>query len=498
MSRSKRGRLWTPGPPGPPGSPGPPRRAVAPLQRAWRTPLAPSRRGLLQGMGAAFAGLPFAPLLVGRRARAAPATASRVIFFYFPDGVPAWSQSGEASLWHCSGSEHDFSMPACLDPLAEWRDRCIFFNGLSMGGTDEGSHPGGARKLLTAADGGNGPSIDQHLSGTIGADSPWRHLYVGVQANANGASDDDHIVYPYAGTSITPEDDPRAAFEALFGSWSGSSGGGSGGSDGSDTGEPDPETLRRQKALGVVMDDLLDLRRRLDGIEKDKLDYHLSSLESLEGRLSGGTGGGATGLGDCDEPAVNTADISDSTLYEARTFPAILQAQLETVVLAMECGLTRVATVQCSMHTSELVMSQFEGTDMYDPGFDMRSHQASHYGSTHDWDSREFTAFFQQRQWFLSQFAALLELLESRPEGDGTMLDHSIVVLVSEVCDGNIHDHGNMPFVVAGGAGGAWSTGRLLETGGAPHGNLWVSIANRLGDDQAWFGDRSSGALWGL
>ena len=182
-----------------------------------KRPLYLSRRRFLSGAAA----LPLSGLL--SNAYAQPNTAKRVIFVYFPDGVPGASQSGDSSLWHCSGSEFDFSMPTVIEPLVPWKDSCIFFRGLTSGATDDGSHPGAAKKLLTAVDHGGGESIDQFLGRTVGYTSPWRNLYLGVQANYNNASGDKHIVYPAANTTMSPQDNPAQAFQDLFGSYTPSS-----------------------------------------------------------------------------------------------------------------------------------------------------------------------------------------------------------------------------------------------------------------------------------
>ena len=460
------------------------RKAVHPWINLLRSP---SRRGLLRMFGGAALSAPlWRPLLSPGSSRAADGSAERVIFFYFPDGVAGPSQNGEASLWHCTGSESSFTLSETLSALAPWQQKCLFFNGLSMGGTDSGSHPGGAKKLLTAADYGNNESIDQLLARTAGWSSPWRHLYLGAQATLNNASGDKHISYPVSGQSLAPEDDPRRAFSALFGNFTPGSGTDSGtGADGAP----------RQKVIDSVKDDLLELRGQLGGggIEQDKLDYHLSSLEELEGRLTGGSGGAS-----CSDPAVDTSGISDATIASAEAFPAILRAQTDLMVLAMECGMTRVGTIQAATHTSELIMSRFAGTEMYDPAYDMRSHQASHYGASHNRSSREFSAYLAQRKRWVQQFAYLLQQLDARPEGDGTMLDHSIVVLCTEVCDGNTHLHDNMPFVLAGGGNIGINPGRLLQYSGDRHGNLWVSVARKMGQDIGYFGDASSGPLWGV
>lgn len=452
------------------------------MSRVWTL----HRRRFLQALGGSALGL--AGGLHSRPARAAGG-ARRIVFFYFPDGVAGPSQNGDASKWHCSGGETSFSLSESLSALEPWRDRCMFFNGLSMGGTDSGSHPGGAKKLLTAADYGNNESIDQYLSRTVGAGAPWQHLYLGAQATLGGASGDKHIVYPVAGTSMAPEDDPRRAFERLFGVASGGGGGGTGG------GEPDPNEVT---VVDSMLEDLNALRSQLGAVERDKLDLHLESLQGLERRIKGAGGGGGTTSLDCSEPSLDTGGLDALDLTAPESFPAILTAQLDLTVLALACGMTQVATVQCSHHTSELIMSRFAGTAMHDPGYDMRSHQASHYGSSHDWGSREFTAFMQQRDWYVQQFAGLLARLDAIPEDGGTMLDHSLVVLCTEVCDGNTHLHDHMPFVVAGGGGGAVRTGRLFETYGARHGDLWIALAQAMGADLWSFGDASSGPLSGV
>ncbi len=109
-------------------------------------------------------------------------------------------------------------------------------------------------------------------------------------------------------------------------------------------------------------------------------------------------------------------------------------------------------------------MSRFAATPMYDPGFDMR----------------------------------LLDELAALPKDGATMLDHSLVLLATEVCDGNTHAHDDMPFVLAGGGSGSVRTGRLLQFGYRRHADLLLAIAHAMGDRLGGFGDASSGPLPGL
>ena len=466
------------------------------MTRRRLPPWRPSRRSFLASLGgsaAALAGLP-------PRLAHASGTADHIVFFYFPDGVAGWSQAGDASLWHCTGGETDFTLGHSLQALAPFRDRCQFFNGLSMGSTDDGSHPGAAKKLLTAADYGNNESIDQYLARTIGSDRPWHHLYLGAQAGADGATGDKFITYPVAGSTMAPEDDPRRAFAALFGSDAVPAEDTDTDTDTDTPTEPDAATDRRQSVLDAAMDEIHALQAQLGATEREKLDLHLTSLRELEGRLAP-TGSGSSGTSDwegCESPELDIGGLTDANLYDPSLFPTVLDAQIDVAVNAMACGMTRVVTLQCSHHTSELVMSRFPGTEMYDPSYDMRSHQASHYGSSHDWSSRTFVAFEQQRRYWVDRFVHLLTRMDAIPGRTGTLLDDSIVVLCSEVCDGNTHSHHDLPMVIAGGGAGSIRTGRLHWTHGARHGDLWVALARAMGADLERFGDASTGPLSGV
>lgn len=437
-----------------------------------------NRRSILKALGSSALLLPFTGL-VAKTAEAgpSPAKAKRLVVFYFPDGVPA--PAGEASRFHASGGETSFTLPDNLAPLAARKGSCIFLRGLSLGPTDAGSHPGGAKKLLTGVDGGNGESLDRYLARTVGGTAPFRHLYLGAMATHNNASGDKFVSYPAAGTTAPPEDDPKKAFDRLF---SAASSGEPAGKKG-----PDPVDV---SVIDAVLDDMKDLRGRLGDVEKSKLDLHLEALRDVERRIKG-LGGEA--LPACNQSLGTVGQIDATRLYDPSQFPDVLRAQIDLTVQAMACGLTKVGVVQASQHTSELVMSRFAGTPLYQPSYDMRSHQASHYGQSSD---PKFTAYVQQRTWFVGQLAYLLDALAARPDGAGTMLDTSIVLCCSEVSDGNTHSHDDMPFIVAGGAGGALRTGRLLDYGSRRHSDLLGTIAHAMGDPTVTtFGQGGQGLL---
>ena len=453
----------------------------------WPRPRQLTRRDWLRIAGGVGLAGPVATLLGERRADAALQAPKRVIFFYYPDGVPAESQAGEPSAWHPKGSTQSFTLPPLLAPLQPWTSKCVFFRNLSLGSVDSGSHPGGAKKLLTGVDGGGGQSVDQFLAQTIGKAAPFHHLYLGVQATANNASGDKFISYWAPGQTATPIDDPTQAFALLFGKQAAGAGG--------PGGAPKADPLD----IAVVDNALLEvkaLQQQLGPIDKQRLDAHLAALEEVETRLKKPPIVNPSG-GACAKPTLDTSAFGQNQLNDPSKFPAILNAQMDLAVLALSCDLTRVVTLQCSSHTSELIMSRFAGTKMYQPNFDMRSHQASHYGAKHDLAKAEYQHFVWQRAWFLEQYAALLQRLAAVPEGEGTMLDHTLVLLCTEVCDGNTHLHDDMPLVLAGG-NAAIPGGRLLDLGWRRHGDLLAGICHALGQKVAGYGQQSSGPLPGL
>ncbi len=432
------------------------------------------RRSILRALAGSALALPLSALFTKSASGDPPPNAAkRLIVFYFPDGVP---EPGGQHLWHPGGSGTNFTLSTCLQPLASRAQQCAFFRNLSLGPTDAGSHPGGAKKLLTGVDGGNGVSIDRYLSGTVGASAPFRHVYLGAMALQNNGSGDKLVSYVSPGTTVAPQDDPAKAFSGLF----------AGSSSGGQTG-PDPRTV---SILDDAVTNLSELRAQLGDTEKSKLDLHLDALRDTEKRVKS-LGASVPG---CKDTLPSVGKVDPSKLYDAGQFPDVLKAQVDVMVQSMACGLTRVGVIQASQHTSELIMSRFQQTPLYDPNYDMRSHQASHYGVSSD---PKFTRYVQQRTWFVSQFAYLLDQLAARPEGQGTMLDNTLALLCTEVGDGNTHSHDDMGFVLAG-APSVIRTGRVHDFGYRRHADLLLTIARAMGDGTNAFGDSSSGVLPGV
>ncbi|WP_179137306.1 DUF1552 domain-containing protein [Candidatus Entotheonella palauensis] len=395
------------------------------------------------------------PLGMGVRLRPvlAGTAPKRVVFFYIPDGcIP--------TLWHPSGSEFDFTLSQMTEPLAAVKDHCVFVSGLNMyeGGA---THEGGIAKVLT----GNGPtSLDVFLSEQLGSLTSLSSLLLGVASSHENGSG--YFSYLPGRIPRTPQDNPVAAFESVFGSHGGGGGG------------PNPQLSVLDSALA----DLNSLRSRLGSIERAKLDLHLSALREVETRLNDPTNADALG---CSTSEFNQEGFTVPEGYHGyprlynreEHFELVGKLQMDLAALALSCDMTRVLGLQWSHPVSP--------TRMAWTGSSQRHHDASHYGHA---GSATAANFILLQRWYMDQLRYFIDQLSSRPDGDGTLLDNTLILVFSELGDGNLHNHKNMPFILAGGAGGTLSTGRYLHYGGDAHTKLLVSIANAMDVNISTFG----------
>ena len=410
-----------------------------------RTQARMHRRAFLKTIGCAGAAA-LAPLTLVRAARADSA-ARKVIFFYIPDGcIP--------DRFHPTGSEFDFSLAPMTEPLDSVRQYCTFLDGLTMyaGGP---THEGGIRKVLTA---NAAQSLDDFLADRIGAQSPFRSLYLGVGANYENGSGG--FSFLRSGIPQSPEDNPLAAFTRLFGS------------------EDDlPASLDedpRLKILDHSIGEVQAMRSRLGAVERQRLEQHLEALRLVEQRIEQ-TSANLEGCGPTNWNPQGFTVPSGWHGYPPRYdreefFETVGALQMDLIVESLACDLTRVASLQWSHPVSPTLLSW--------TGASQRHHDASHFGNP---DSATAQDFILSQRFFTGQFAQLIQKLQARPDpsGDGSLLDHTRILLFSELGDSNLHDHNRVPFILAG-AGRDFSGGRLLQYDREAHAKLLVSIAQSM------------------
>jgi len=249
--------------------------------------------------------------------------------------------------------------------------------------------------------------------------------------------------------------------------------------------------LKRKSVLYFVTRDVTRLRDRLAGTERQKLDQHLEGLRSIERRL-------VRPPSTCALPA--RPSVLDPESVE--NIPAITQLQMDLIVEAFACDLTRVATLQGLWCGSTLPMPWVPGLNRDIHDIVHRQNEPGTLGATSRIDAAA------SHRWWSTQFAYLLERLNSIPDGDGTLLDHTVILWGNEMGDPAIHDNVNVPMILAGG-GSTFRTGRWLkfsqsdnpscETSGCssankytqqtPHNQVLVSLCRAFGLQRDTFGD---------
>lgn len=428
------------------------------------------RRGFLRGVGAAAVLTPLSLEAWARRAHAQAPT--RTVFVYVPDGcIP--------ELWHPTGSEESFTLPEMSAPLEVVRDDLVFLAGLDMyaGGA---THEGGVAKVLTAT---GDVSLDVFLGQQLRETTPFASVHLGVATNFENGSGS--MSFVGAGAPVTADDNPLNAFGRLFG-------------DVGREGDPEAERrrLQRRNVLDVIAGDVSGLSARLGATERDKLELHLASIEEVQRRLVDGV---ASGCGDFSWNergfAVSETDYYPKTQHRPEHFQTVGELQMDLATLALACDATRVVSLMWSHPVSP--------THLDATGSPLSNHDASHYGEP---GSEAAGHFVRMKRWFMERFVYLIDRLAAMPEGEGSLLDNTLVVLCSELGDSNRHDHESVPFVLAGRAGGRLRTGRFLDYRGshggenAPHSKLLVSVARAAGVaiDRFGYTGHGEGGLDGL
>ncbi len=429
-----------------------------------------SRRTFLRGALGTAVSLPFLEAMLKPSRSVAQAVDHRKVIFFFTGCGP------NPDTWWPDGTGADFRLRASLAPLEPMRDRLLLLDGISMrtaierrgdggNGHDVGTaHALTARPIVEGPDGvgrfghlwdgtAGGISIDQHMANAIGGDSTFRSLEVGVRAEGIEQSLPSRISYRGRGEPVVPLHSAGATFDRVFAPLS-------------TEGEAAARLQRRrQMMLGSVQGSLSRLRRDLGSEDRRRVDAHVSALHDIAGRLDSFEGRA------CDIP-----DRSDSGDYRE-----LGELQLDLVARAMACDLTRVASIQWSTGQS--------GVRFSDLGHSNNHHSISHKGISDAAGQRESTEI---DAWYATRFLHLLQALDSVENGrGGTVLDDTCVVWVNEQERGigNQHTWRRMPYILAGGFGGAVRTGRHMDAGGRGHADIFVSLMQGLGMPDTTFGE---------
>ncbi len=437
-----------------------------------------SRRTLLRGAGIAL-GLPLLDAMVpaltaARNSAAKPVCRMGVV--YVPNGIimDRWTPATEGA---------GFELTPILSPLAPFKNQLLVMSGLAHHngnplGDGPGDHARAGATFLTGVhpkktDGADlhcGVSVDQIAAKELGKYTQLASLEVSLEAGGTAGGCDSGYSCAYSNTiswrsPTTPapmEPNPRAVFERLFG-------------DGDST-DPKVRAARRQEdrsILDFVRDDIARLQTGLGARDRSKLEQHTDAIRDIERRIQMAEAQSATmKLPVMERPAGVPDEFED-----------YYKLMVDLQVIALQADLTRVTTFMVAHEGSNRA---YRSIGVPDP----------HHGiSHHQNDPEKIAKLAKINTLHTTMFAYYLEKLRSTPDGEGNLLDHSMILYGSSLADGNMHTHEKLPIMVAGGAAGQIKGGRHIRYGKeTPMANLLVTMVDKMGVPCENLGD-SNGKL---
>jgi len=430
-----------------------------------------SRRAVLRGAGAILA-LPLLesmiPAGVARSANAVPRT--RLSCIYVPHGA-------EMSRWTPAQEGTGFAFTETLKPLEPFRALVNVISGLALPnayGQDASAganHTRSSAVFLTGARPGTGSeaelgiSLDQAVARHIGRDAPLPSLELSIEDGSLSCGAGLSCAYrntiSWQGprSPLPMENNPQVVFERLFG----------------DGGTAEERAARRAEAgslLDSVSGEVAALQRALPATDRTRLDRYLTDVREVERRISLAARQVPAGL---KLPAAPTGIPEDFDVHVKLLF--------DLQVLAWQADITRVTTMMFAKEVSNAV---FPASGIREP-----FHNLSHHSNVPD----NMAKLAQLNQYHVKTFAYLLQKLKDAPDGEGSLLDHSLLLYGSGMSNSNQHDHDPLPIVLAGGLAGRMKGGRHLRFAAkTPLSNLQLALLGKLGAPDTSFGD-STGAL---
>jgi hypothetical protein len=425
-----------------------------------------SRRTLLKGLGVSIA----LPMLDSMLPAFAPNTKAplRMMFNYVPNGIVMKD-------WTPTGSSTAFDLPRILQPMAAHRDRMLLVSGLmqkngNANGDGPGDHARAAATYLTGvhakktqgADIYVGISMDQVAAQKVGNATRFPSLeltcedgrMVGGCDSGYSCAYSNSISWRSATTPNPPELSPRAAFERLFG-----------------TSDEDPATRKKfrrydRSILDGVMEDTKNLERNLGPSDRRKIDEYMTSVREIEARIQKAESDNKEIVPPMDKPVAAPADLSD----HARLMYDLMRVAFQT-------DMSRIVTFMLTREGSSRTYREIDLPEAH--------HPLTH----HRGDEEMIEKVYRINRYHMEMFAEFINKMANTPDGDGSLLDHSMIVYGAGLADGNRHEHVNLPVMIAGGACGTIKTGRHLELTKTPINNLYVSMLDRMGVPVESLGD---------
>lgn len=391
---------------------------------------------------------------------------TRLGFIYIPNGV-------NLERWLPTGSGRDYQLSESLKPLASLREQFSVIRHLDhdkakANGDGAGDHARANATFLTGcqarktagADIELGVSVDQIAARALGHETRLSSLELSTDPpRRSGRCDSGYsCAYQYnlswmnERTPKPAERNPRMVFEKLFGS-----------------GNAKEDARRRhhqQSILDFVHDDAKRLNKRLGSNDRGKLDEYLTAVRDMETRIERAESFRV------EKPETPQPEGIPESYREH------IRLQFDLMALAFETDSTRISTF----------MLAHDGSNRPFP--ELGIHSGHHELSHHRNNAQHLEKIAKIDRFYTEQLVYFLERLKNTPEGEGNLLDHSMIVYGGGIGDGNRHNHEDLPVILAGGGNGKLNPGRLIEAPeGTPMTNLYLSLLDRMGVEAERIGD---------
>ncbi len=437
------------------------------------------RRTFLRGLGTVLA-LPALQSLMplaraGSGGKALGQPPRRMAFIYIPNGA-------NMADWTPQTEGRNFKLPYILEPLKPYQDDLLVLTGLTHdkarpNGDGAGDHARASATFLTACqarktDGADirvGVSVDQVAAARLAGQTRFASLELGCdRSKLSGNCDSGYscaysfnISWKTPSTPMPPETDPRLLFERLFA-----------GGSATESAEARARRQRHERSvLDFVLEDARALQRQLGATDRRKLDEYLTAVRELEQRIENA------------EKFQAALPAYDKPTGIPETYEQHLRLMFDLLVLAFQTDSTRIASF----------ILAHDGSNRPYPFLGVREghHDLSHHGN----DAEKKKKIARINRFHLEQFAYFISRLKATPEGEGTLLDHCMIVYGGAISDGNRHNHNDLPVLLVGRGGGTLDTGRHVRySDNTPMANLFLSMLDRMDLPLERFGD-STGRL---
>jgi len=434
----------------------------------------PSRRRFLRGMGVALA-LPWMESLpaFGQVTTAAKAGGPplRLGIVFFSNGV-------EPAHWWAKGAGAGMELGPGLLPMMPHREDMVFVQGLFNQSAAASSSPhlgrmnvlSGAPVSLNPSEIRVGTSMDQVIASQIGSRTAIPSLVLGIEPNELRLEDGLSMIYGSSLSWVSPtkpatkEIYPSRAFDRLVGDGTG-------------------RTLDRS-ILDAVRQDSQNLRPKISRSDNAKLTEYFESIRDIERRIERASKEERL---EGWRPTLDKPDMPRPKNELPQDVPDHMKLMLDLIVLGFQMDKTRVATLMLNNDLSQMNFKFLEGV-----------HGALHLDLTHNQRAADKEAMYlKTNQYHIAQFAYLTQRMKEIPEGDGTLLDNSILMLASSLFDGDAHGANQLPILLTGKGGGSLKTGRILDYLEKDNEqrkacSLHLSLMDRMGVQLDRFGDATT------